>query len=90
MQNLDQLNKEFAIPGHIEFKDGPGGLIVAEVNNESSRANVFLHGAQITSFIPDGHEEVIYLSPRSRFQLGMAIRGGIPISWPWFADLSYG
>ena len=86
MQNLAQLSNEFVIPGHIEFKDGPGGLIVAEVKNESSRTEIFLHGAQITSFKPNGQEQVIYLSPNSRFEPGVAIRGGIPLSWPWFAD----
>lgn len=86
MQSLDKLNKEFSINGHLEFKEGAGGLIVAEVNNESASAEIFLHGAQITSFKLQGQEEVIYLSPHSRFKPGVAIRGGIPISWPWFAD----
>ncbi len=86
MQSLDKLNKEFAINGQLEFKEGPGGLIVAEINNESASAEVFLHGAQLTSFKPLGREEVIYLSPRSCFEPGAAIRGGIPISWPWFAN----
>jgi glucose-6-phosphate 1-epimerase len=86
VQSLNQLNKEFAVPEHIEFKEGPGGLIVAEVNNEGASAELFLHGAQITSFIPNGQEEVLYLSPRSIFEPGIAIRGGIPVSWPWFAD----
>ena len=86
MQNLENLNREFGIPGHIEFKKGPGGFMVAAIKNEGGAAAIFLHGAQLTSFIPNGHEEVIYLSPRSRFEEGIAIRGGIPISWPWFAD----
>lgn len=86
MQSLDKLNKEFAVNGHIEFKEDPSGLIVSEIENEGGEAEIYLHGAQLTSFKPLGHEEVIYLSPNSRFEPGVAIRGGIPISWPWFAD----
>ena len=86
MQSLDKLNKEFAVSSHIEFKEGPGGIIVAEIKNESALAEIFLHGAQLTYFMPKGYEEVIYLSPNSRFAPGVAIRGGISISWPWFTD----
>jgi D-hexose-6-phosphate mutarotase len=36
------------------------------------------------SFQPrDGHP-VLWVSARSRYQLGAPIRGGIPICWPWF------
>ena len=42
--------------------------------------------AQITSFVPKGFKPLIFLSPKSLYQSGKAIRGGVPISWPWFAD----
>ena len=86
MQSLDKLNEEFSLNSQMEFKKGPGGLVVAEIRNDSAKCELFLHGAQLTSFKPQGQEEVIYLSPRSRFEPDVAIRGGIPISWPWFAD----
>lgn len=86
MDTIDKLNEEFAVNSQLEFKEGPGGLIYAEITNEGTRAQIYLHGAQLTSFTPNGGEDVIYLSPRSRFEPGIAIRGGIPISWPWFAD----
>lgn len=86
MQSLDYLNKEFALPGHLEFKEGPAGCIFADIKNESGSAEVFLHGAQITSYIPKDNEPVFFLSGLSKFEEGKAIRGGIPVSWPWFAD----
>lgn len=86
MNSVDKLNKEFAINSQLEFKQGKGGLTYAEIKNEGASAQIYLHGAHITSFIPSGQEEVIYLSPNSRYEPGAAIRGGIPISWPWFAD----
>ena len=84
--NIDSLNREFSIAHHLVFKKGPNGLICAEVKNDSAEAQIFLHGAHITSFIPNGQEPVIFLSPKSLYEPGKAIRGGIPISWPWFAD----
>jgi glucose-6-phosphate 1-epimerase len=86
MSSIDDLNKRFGIAGQITFKSGHGGLTVAEINDQHATATVFLHGAHVTSFIPRGQEEVIFLSDLSRFESGLAIRGGVPISWPWFAD----
>lgn len=86
MDIIDDLNKRFGFPDQIIFKGGPGGLTVAEINNQDAAATVFLHGAHVTSFKPKGQQEVIFLSGNSRFEPGIAIRGGIPISWPWFAD----
>jgi D-hexose-6-phosphate mutarotase len=38
------------------------------------------------SFRPRDHEPVLWLSSNSHFKTGKAIRGGIPVCWPWFAD----
>jgi glucose-6-phosphate 1-epimerase len=43
-----------------------------------------LHGAQVTSWKPAGAEDVIFLSPCARWAEGQAIRGGIPVCFPWF------
>ena len=83
--SIDNLNKNFGSE-HITFKEGPNGFIYAEINNHSASAKVFIHGAHVTSYIPKGQEPVIFLSSESLFEPGKAIRGGIPISWPWFAD----
>jgi len=44
---------------------------------------MYLHGAQVTSWEPADYEEVVFLT-KSRWQEGHAIRGGIPICFPWF------
>ena len=48
------------------------------------RAIVALHGAHLLSWIPNGQREVFWLSP-SALPEPAAIRGGVPVCWPWFA-----
>jgi len=61
-------------------------LTYAEVNNDSAAARVFLHGAQVTDYAPAASEPLLFLSALSRYEANKAIRGGVPVSWPWFAD----
>ena len=60
------------------------GYPVVTVNHPTCRARVALHGAHVMSWCPTGHEEVLYLSPEAVYREGKAIRGGIPVCWPWF------
>mgnify|MGYP001194466910 CR=1 FL=1 len=83
---LDDLNERFSVPGRLTFKEAAGGLTYAEVNNDSAAARVFLHGAQVTDYVPAGSEPILFLSAISRYEANKAIRGGVPVSWPWFAD----
>jgi glucose-6-phosphate 1-epimerase len=48
------------------------------------RATVLLHGAQVVSWIPAGGSERIYLSERSAYGEGQAVRGGVPVIFPQF------
>jgi glucose-6-phosphate 1-epimerase len=82
--DLQSLNESFAITEHIAFATGPGGLPVAQIRNAYAAATVCLHGAQVLAFRPHGHHPVLWTSAQSLYQPGKAIRGGIPICWPWF------
>ncbi len=44
------------------------------------------HTAHLLSWKPEGHEEVLYLSPQAAMEEGKAIRGGVPVCWPWFGS----
>ena len=85
---IDQLHERFAIDGVAEVVAGNGSLAVVRVSLPAASAEVYLHGAHVTSWRPVGltakAEEVIFLSSRSKFQAGKAIRGGVPICFPWF------
>jgi glucose-6-phosphate 1-epimerase len=81
---ITDLNQRYAIANHIQFKEGEGGLPLAEIANEHATARVALQGAHLMAWQPRGQEPVIWLSEFARLAPGKSIRGGIPICWPWF------
>ena len=81
---IEGLNAQFAIAEHVSFRAGENGLPTAQINNSHASVEVYLHGAHITAFQPTGHESVLWMSPLAQFQTGKAIRGGVPVIWPWF------
>jgi len=84
--DLEDLNRRYAITDQLAFESGPGGFTLAKIRNPHAEATVALHGGHVLSFFPRGHEPVLWASKQSRFEIGKAIRGGIPVCWPWFAD----
>jgi glucose-6-phosphate 1-epimerase len=84
LSRTDVLNRRFGISGLAQVISGNGGLPKLQVTSKSASAEIYLHGAQITSWQPAGAEEVIFLSEHSRWEDGRAIRGGIPVCFPWF------
>ncbi|NQZ12037.1 MAG: D-hexose-6-phosphate mutarotase [Algicola sp.] len=68
----------------VQLVKGQNGLTKAVINNEFARCEVYLHGAQVTSFIPKGGDDLLWLSQTAIFAQSKAIRGGIPLCWPWF------
>ncbi len=53
---------------------------------DGASARVCRHGAQVLGWRPCGAErDLLYLSPRSVFAGGAAIRGGIPVVFPQFS-----
>lgn len=64
-----------------------GTPALALQSHDGARAVVTLHGAHVVSWQPaGGHGEQLYLSPRSGFAAGQAIRGGVPVVFPQFSD----
>lgn len=45
---------------------------------------VYEHGAHLSSWIPEGQAPVLWLSALAVLEPGKAIRGGVPIVFPWF------
>jgi len=57
---------------------------VLEIKNLSASATIALHGAHLTNYTPSGEKPVIFTSDHAVYKEGKAIRGGIPICWPYF------
>lgn len=60
------------------------GYPVIEIQHPAVRGRVALHGAHLMEWEPAGRGPVLYLSPEAVYQKGKAIRGGVPVCWPWF------
>ena len=55
-----------------------------KISTPKSTAEIYLHGAHLTHFQKNGEPTLLFLSRQSKFGEGEAIRGGIPICFPWF------
>jgi glucose-6-phosphate 1-epimerase len=82
--DFTELDRRFGVPDVARVCKGNGGLARVEVTSPLAHGEMYVHGAQVTSWRPVGCEEVIFLSTKSRWEDGQAIRGGIPICFPWF------
>jgi len=82
--DLGSLNARFAIPGQLQFVEGPGGMAVCEVENAQATARIVLQGAHLTHWAPRGAHPVIWTSSEAKYAPGKSIRGGVPVCWPWF------
>jgi D-hexose-6-phosphate mutarotase len=79
------LNRRFGLAGHLSFREDPGGLVFAEIDNAGGSASLCLQGAHVVTWRPRTESEpVIWVSPQAKFAPGKSIRGGVPICWPWF------
>ncbi len=85
MKDIQQLNRAFAIPNQLVVVAGPNGWPMIKIGNHGASALISLYGAQIVSFQPcDQLEDLLFLSKKSSYTEGQALRGGIPVCWPWF------
>ncbi|MFL9814033.1 D-hexose-6-phosphate mutarotase [Stutzerimonas sp. VN223-3] len=58
------------------LRNGDAEVIVAE------------QGAQVLSYRQGEATPIIWLSEEAAFEKGQAVRGGVPVCWPWFGDLA--
>ena len=84
MADLNELQGQFSIPGKVIINAGNGGLTRIAVNSDRARAEIYLNGGHVTNYQPAGREPVLFVSRKSHYAAGKAIRGGIPVIFPWF------
>ena len=69
-----------------EYKKFENGFEYIDVSNKSARAKIALQGAHLFHYEQEGKKPLLWLSETSFFKAGKAIRGGVPICWPWFGE----
>jgi D-hexose-6-phosphate mutarotase len=82
----DALDRARGIEGvSVELKaPGDPASAVIVVDGPQARARIALQGAQVLSWRPGGGDDALWCSPMIAPGSGKAMRGGIPICWPWF------
>lgn len=80
---IDSLVARHAVGHAVAFETSPLGGVVVRLRFGVHEAVVALQGAQVLSWRHDGRE-MLWLSPAARLGTGKAVRGGIPVCWPWF------
>jgi D-hexose-6-phosphate mutarotase len=87
MSDIQILNDRFVTGTHVRFEKLAGGVTVAIIDNPLATATISLYGGHIVSWRPKHQiEPVLWVSKLAQFKLGKAIRGGVPICWPWFGS----
>jgi glucose-6-phosphate 1-epimerase len=75
----------FAIPGSVRFELGEGGLPKCVLTHKNgSSAEVYLFGANVTSWCLPSGDDVLYVRPDAVFDKSKPISGGIPLCFPRF------
>jgi glucose-6-phosphate 1-epimerase len=87
--NSTELKEQFGLDGVLDFEEH-GQLPRAQVTLPTCTATLYLQGAHVAEWQPKGSEPVLFLSSHSAFTPGKAIRGGIPICFPWFGPRTDG
>lgn len=84
---IELLQSEFGIPQAVSVGYGVNQMPkLVMLHQSGSSAEVYLHGAHITSWKDRRGDEMLFLSRESDFVPGCAIRGGIPVVFPQFGD----
>ncbi len=83
---IADLNRRLRIPDVAQVVEGDGGLAKVHVTSADATGDMYLHGAHVTSWDPRGAGEALFVSSQSQWKAGRAIRGGVPICFPWFGD----
>jgi len=72
--------------GSADLTTGKGGLPLVRIRTPWSAAEIYLSGAHVTHFQRNGEPPLLFVSRQSHFAAGQAIRGGVPICFPWFGN----
>ena len=78
------VTNQLRLPRAAALGPGRGGQQRLLIDAPAGAAEIYLHGATVTSWVPRGGSEVIFTSRQAVFDGATAIRGGIPLCLPEF------
>ncbi|MFT5760375.1 MAG: glucose-6-phosphate 1-epimerase [Alteromonadaceae bacterium] len=81
------LNNEFGQIQSVELGHSIKGL---SLKHPFFQATVSLYGGQVLTWQPIGQQPIFWVSDNAQYVKGKAIRGGIPLCWPWFGPYKEG
>jgi len=81
------IAEKYSIENHLQFRETSSGLMQARlIHGSGACAELYLYGAHITSWKTADGKELLFISKKSAYEKGTAIRGGIPLIFPQFGD----
>ena len=82
--NFSQLC-EYEIEDELQFVEIEHGFTYIEINNARAHATISTYSGQVLSYRPKGQQaDLLFVSDKAYYEDGKAIKGGIPVCWPWF------
>jgi glucose-6-phosphate 1-epimerase len=64
------------------------GIKVVRVIHDKAIAGISLFGGHVISYAPQGQADLIWMSDEAKYNGKAALRGGIPVCWPWFGRIA--
>ena len=82
--DLSQRYAHLLIPDVARIDPGHGGLPHLLIQHHGAIAEIYFQGAHVAQYMPPHSQPLLFLSNASQFTAGKAIRGGVPLIFPWF------
>ena len=84
-----RLNTTKTLSQHVSMQVDDNGFEFIVLNHPNFDAAFSLHGAHLVHYQTKQQAPLIYTSKVAFFDSNKAIRGGVPICWPWFGNTTF-
>ncbi len=85
-QQLKSVNAASITTASEYYGEQHSALPLIVIESELCKAVISLQGAHVIEFIPANQAPLLWVSPKVQYQQGKAIRGGVPVCFPWFGE----
>lgn len=84
MQLIARELRAREIPGVVDLSESPNGFVQVDVRSPLATARLYVDGGHVALYQPTAAKPLLFLSRESKLVPGTAIRGGVPVCFPWF------